>query len=66
VRGEVAWFENENISRTRVFRKWNARWNCGVVPWISGLVPLEFDGFSDRRKLIAWDNDRLALIAGLS
>ena len=33
-----------------------------------GIVPLEFDGFSDRRKLIAWDrhNDRLALIAGLS
>ncbi len=30
--------------------------------------PLEFDGFSDKRKLIIWDghNDRLALIAGHS
>ena len=30
--------------------------------------PLEFDGFSDRRKLIAWDrpNDQLAPVAGSS
>ena len=31
-----------------------------------GLVSLEFDGFSDKRKLIAWDrlNDQLAPVVG--
>jgi hypothetical protein len=38
--------------------------SCGL----RGLVYSGIDGFSDRRKLIAWDrpNDQLARIAGLS
>ena len=41
-------------------------WSCLVE--FGDWSPLEFDGFSDKRKLIAWDrpNDQLAPVAGAS
>ena len=43
---------------------YTAELSCGF----RGLVPSGIDGFSDKRKLIAWDrpNDQLAPIAGSS